>query len=38
MKVFAQFLYMFYSKSLYDQIMQNQVGLSPFLARKRAGH
>lgn len=30
--------YLSYSESLYDLIIQYQVDLNPFLARKRVGH
>lgn len=36
-KIFAV-SYLSYSESLYDLIIQNQVDLNPFLARKRVGH
>lgn len=37
-KILLQLLYMSYNESLYNQIIQNQVDLNPFLARKGVGH
>lgn len=37
LKIYFTALHMSYNESLYDQIIQHQVDLNPFLARKRVG-